>query len=85
MDISYSSLFFILGNTNLVYTLIRSKAVFHQLVNLSEVSSQLKKKLPPENEAAEGDGIIPEDSQDNAGMIYLRQDLKHCTFISCSM
>lgn len=31
------------GNTNLIYSIIRSKAVFYQLANLSEDSYQLVK------------------------------------------
>lgn len=40
-----------LGNTNLIYSIIRSKAVFYQLANLPEDSYQLMK---PGTEATAG-------------------------------
>lgn len=41
--IALKSIFFTSGNTNLIYSIIRSKAVFYQLANLPEDSYQLVK------------------------------------------
>ncbi len=64
------------GNTNLVYSIIRSKSVFHQLVNLSSTSQPIRKPPPLEppldNGTAKGEATTAEPSASagsNAGTV----------------
>lgn len=53
-----------LGNTNLIYSIIRSKAVFYQLANLPEDSYQLvKSQSGAGSEAVEDRAQSTEDTQ----------------------
>lgn len=61
-----------LGNTNLIYSIIRSKTVFYQLANLPEDSYQLVKSHP---------GVISKAKEEEGQELKVPLDMatgKHC-------